>query len=215
MTVPAVIVTPLTPTAAGTRRPSPAALRASAEIHRLTTALAAGDEEAFRQFHAAYFDRLLRYLFVVTRGDELAAHDAVQETFIRVARHARGFDSEEKFWSWLTVLARSAATDGGRKRRSYWQMLTRYALSWLPLPSSTPDAEATDERLHTLLLEELNALCAEDRALVEGKYLEGISVRELAARLHLTERAAESRLARLRRQLREQLFQKLKNEEAP
>jgi RNA polymerase sigma-70 factor (ECF subfamily) len=176
--------------------------------------LAQGDEEAFREFHAAYFDRLLRYLFVVARGDEEAARDALQETFTRVARHARPFDAEEKFWSWLTVLARSAATDGGRKRRSYWRLLTNYALSWMPSQTAENETEEADEHLQTLLLEGLGELRGEDRALIEGKYLRGASVRELAAQSNLTEKAVESRLARARRQLRKQLFQRLKNEEA-
>jgi RNA polymerase sigma-70 factor (ECF subfamily) len=204
-------VTPLTPLAAASRMESPASQ--GTDISRLTTALAVGDEEAFREFHGAYFDRLLRYLIVVTRGDEEAARDALQETFTRIVRHARRFDSEETFWSWLTVLARSAATDGGRKRRSYWRLLTSYAFSWMNSSAATESVDA-DERLHFLLVEGLGELRTEDRALIEGKYLRGASVRELAAETNLTEKAVESRLSRLRRQLREHLLERLKNEEA-
>ena len=191
-------MTPLTPTLSTTRMESPAAAHPGAEIFRLTAALAAGDESAFREFHAAYFDRLLRYLIVVTRGDEQAARDALQETFTRVARHARRFDAEEKFWSWLTVLARSAAADGGRKRRSYWRLLTSYAQSWMPSAQPETETDEADERLQSLLLEGLNELRAEDRALIESKYLHGASVRELAAQTNLTEKAVESRLSRAR-----------------
>ena len=205
---------PLTPTLADTRMESSAAPNQGAEICRLTAALAAGDEEAFREFHTAYFDRLLRYLIVVTRGDEQAARDALQETFTRVVHHARRFDGEEKFWSWLTVLARSAAADGGRRRRSYWRLLTSYALSWMPSARPETETDAADERLQSLLLEGLNELRAEDRALIEGKYIHGASVRELAAQLKLTEKAVESRLSRARYRLREKLLERLKNEEA-
>lgn len=191
-----------------------AATNPGAEVRRLTAALAAGDEEAFREFHAAYFDRLFRYLIVVTRGDEEAARDALQETFTRVVRYARRFDCEEKFWSWLTVLARSAAADGGRKRRSYWRLLTSYAFAWMIFQPAQAEGDDADDHLHTLLLEELKDLSAEDRALVEGKYLRGASVRELAVQSKLTEKAVESRLSRARRQLRENLFERLKNEEA-
>ena len=209
----AILVRPLTSTGGGTRRQSGA--ESGIEILRLTAALAAGNEEAFREFHAAYFDRLRRYLLVVTRGDEQAAHDALQETFIRVARHARGFDTEEKFWSWLTVLARSAAADGGRKRRSYWRLLTRYALGWLPSSCSLPEAEDAEERLYAGLFEEMKGLPDEDRALLDSKYLHGATVRELAVEMGVSERVIESRLARLRQRLRDQLLQRLKNEDAP
>src|SRR6185295_9795485 len=101
-------------------------------ITALTTRMAARDEEAFREFHSLYFDRLLRYHIIIARGDEHTAHEALQETLLRVVRHARRFDDEEAFWCWLTVLARSAASDGGRKRNRYWQLLANYARSLLP-----------------------------------------------------------------------------------
>lgn len=214
MTVPAAIVMPLTPTAAGLRTEKSAVSDPGEEVRRLTTALAAGDEEAFREFHAAYCDRLFRYLIVVTRGDEEAARDALQETFTRLVRYARRFDCEEKFWSWLTVLARSAAADGRRKRRSYWRLLTNYAFAWMLAQPAQAAGDDADDHLRTLLLEELNNLSAEDRALVEGKYLYGATVRELAVQSRLTEKAVESRLSRARRQLRENLFERLKHEEA-
>ena len=60
-------------------------------IAALTRRLATGDEAAFREFHGRYFDRLYRFLLVVTRGQEHAAQDALQETMLRVARYAREF----------------------------------------------------------------------------------------------------------------------------
>src|SRR5712671_2079636 len=101
----AAIVTPLTSSAARVHMDKRAASGGDESILELTRRLARGDEEAFRKFHDAYFDRLLRYLFVITKGDQEAAREALQETMTRVVRYARPFDSEEVFWSWLTVLA--------------------------------------------------------------------------------------------------------------
>src|SRR5438034_3100709 len=123
----AVNATPLASSAVAAGMDKPAGKADEKEIRELTSGLAVGDEEAFREFHAAYFGRLLRYLFVVTHGDEQAAHDALQETMTRVVRYARRFDSEEAFWSWLTVLARSAVSDAGRKRSRYWRLIKDYA----------------------------------------------------------------------------------------
>ena len=52
---------------------------------------------AYRTFHNAYFDRLLRYLLVGGGGDEEAAREALQLTLVRVVRHVKVFDAEEKF----------------------------------------------------------------------------------------------------------------------
>ena len=179
---------------------------------RLTSALVVGDEEAFRELHARYFDRLLRYLFVVTRGDEQAARDALQETFTRVVRHIRRFESEEALWSWLTIIARSAAIDAGRKRARYWRMLAHCAFFWRVADQKSPDIHATVD-LDALLDVAMQSLEATDRALIEQKYFQSNSVRELAVRFQMTEKAVESRLARVRRQLREKLSKLLRDEE--
>jgi RNA polymerase sigma-70 factor (ECF subfamily) len=208
----AAIVMPRTSTDADSV--ASAATSAQADIGTLTERLAAGNEDAFRQFHAVFFDRLMRYLIVVTRGNEDAARDALQETFMRVVRHARRFDSEETFWSWLTVLARCAALDDGRKRQRYWQTLRNYA-RLIFNSNAVPDPnDNCEEHLLALALEGVNDLSAGDRELVEGKYLRNASVRELAVAARLTEKAVESRLGRARRLLRERVLKGLKNEEA-
>ena len=174
--------------------------------------MAKGDEDAFRQFHEAYFHRLLRYLFVVTRGDEDAARDALQDTFTRVARHIRPFEHEDALWSWLTLIARSAATDGGRKKHRYWNLLSRFALFRKAEPQ--PEEPAEEARMERVLAESMKALPSLECSLIEEKYLRGASIRELASQLQLSEKAVESRLARARRQLRTELIRRLKHEDS-
>lgn len=180
----------------------------------LTAGLAVHNEEAFRQFHAAYFDRLLRYQLVLAQGDEEAARDALQETLLRVVRHARRFDDEQVFWSWLTVLARSAAADAGRKRQRYWRLLVGYAQSLVPSAPARHAPADGRERLDELLDQSLGELESVERALVEGKYFRRSSHRELAAQTGLTERAVESRLARARHALRQGILKRLRHEDA-
>jgi RNA polymerase sigma-70 factor (ECF subfamily) len=187
----------------------PAPLSATAT---LTLGLAGQDEAAFRQFHAEYFDRLFRYHLVVARGDEQSARDALQETFTRVARHAKRFDDAHVFWCWLTVLAQSAAVDAGRRRQRYWALLRNYALGWLrPAPEPAPER---DGELHEHLDRALATLCPTDRELLKAKYFAGASIRELAHRSGCTEKALESRLLRLRRQLRETILRFLNHEKS-
>lgn len=186
--------------------------RGISNITKLTKGLGAGNEAAFRQFHALYFDRLLRYLLVITRGDEDAARDALQETFLRVARHARRFDDEDAFWKWLTVLARSAAVDGGRKQWRYWRLLANYARSWLAPGASHHPAEDAERSLEPLLEQGLSRLDERDRELIEEKYFQGASVKELSRRTGLSEKAVESRLLRARHRLREDMIKQMQNE---
>lgn len=176
-------------------------------IAGLTRRLATGDEQAFRQFHAQYFDRLYVFMLAITRGSELEAQEALQETLLRVARYVRLFENEDTFWCWLKAVARSAAQDGGRKRRRYLSVLERFTA--FRNNGATQDAgpESLFPELLTECLGELEPL---DRRLIEGKYLTGSTVKELAAHEGLTEKAVESRLTRLRRLLRERVLARLR-----
>ncbi|MFP6855672.1 MAG: sigma factor [Roseibacillus sp.] len=52
-------------------------------------------------------------------GEPSHLDDLLQETLLRAVRYMRVFHDEAALWSWLTVLARSAVADHGR-RRSRW-----------------------------------------------------------------------------------------------
>jgi RNA polymerase sigma-70 factor, ECF subfamily len=177
------------------------------QIALLTRRLAAGDEEAFRQFHEQYFDRLYRFLLLVNRGDEQQTQEALQETLLRLLRYARPFDNEEIFWSWLKAVARSAARDLGRKNRRYFALLRVFALG---AQAKSGVEDNSESRLGAILEETLGELDAADCQLVKNKYLDGHTVKDLSAFSGDTEKAVESRLLRLRRRLRERILEKLK-----
>jgi RNA polymerase sigma-70 factor (ECF subfamily) len=170
-----------------------------------------GDEEAYRTFYGAYYDRLWRYSLVVAAGDEEAAREALQSALVRVVRHIKVFSDEQVLWSWLTVLARTALSDHNRKRRRYLAFLDRFS-SQARATQIEPEGADVDARLLGLLESNLATLEAEDKQLVEWKYLEQRSVREIAADLDSSEKAVESRLGRVRRKLKESLLKSLKNE---
>jgi RNA polymerase sigma-70 factor (ECF subfamily) len=173
-------------------------------IASLTRRLAAGQDEAFRQFQTLYFDRLYRFLLVVARGDETQAREALQETLMRMARHARPFEGEDAFWNWLKAIGRNAVRDAARSQRRYLSLLERFT-SQSEAPPIRPD-----DALAAALEESVGELEPADRLLIEGKYLEGQTVKELSAQAGLSEKTVESRLLRLRRQLRECILKKLK-----
>jgi len=170
-----------------------------------------GEEAAYAQFHELYFDRLWRYLIVVTRGDEDTSRDVLQLALSRVVRYIKVFESETEFWNWLAVLARTAFLDETRKRRRYLAFLDRFTrhVEVEEMPCLRPQAE---ELLGSLLLQHLSRLSPEDRRLLEAKYFECQPVRDIAQRLHTTEKSIESRLSRVRRKLKDAILADLKRE---
>jgi RNA polymerase sigma-70 factor (ECF subfamily) len=183
------------------------ALADSTSIAGLTARLAKGDEAAFREFHAQYFDRLHQFLIVVCRGNDDEAKEALQATLLRVVRYIRKFDSEEVFWCWLKALAGSAARDAGRKQQRYSALMRSFSaeLSDCQSSASPPD----ENTLAEILQEKLERIDPIDRGILEGKYVEGFTVKQLSAELRMTEKAVESRLARARKQVRVQMLKKL------
>ena len=130
------------------------------DIAALTGRMTAGDEDAYRMFHELYFQRLLRYLLIVTGGREEAAREALQLALLRVVRHIRRFDAEAVFWSWLTVLARSALVDEERKRHRYLAFLDRFFRREQIEAATNVEA---DGRLQELLTANLDTLPWEER----------------------------------------------------
>jgi RNA polymerase sigma factor (sigma-70 family) len=197
---------------------TPATSRVAAEgsvqdgtLAALTARMARQDETAFSEFLAAYRDRLFRYVIVLTRGNEEAAQEALQQTLLRVVRHIRRFDDETVFWSWLTRLARSAVKDDARKRNRYFAFLSRFfSRPETQAPAANDDAEnpALLERLESLLPH----LPPADAELIRHKYFLGLTSREIATQFETTEKAIESRLVRIRRQLRESILKEVRHE---
>lgn len=173
--------------------------------------MAKGDESAYRTFYDGYFHRLSRYLLVVTAGDEEAAREALQAALVRVVRHIKPFPDEAVFWSWLTVLARSALSDQTRKRRRYLAFLDRFTQHARVQQAVSDDHEA-DARLLAFLERGTAALPDEERDLLQRKYFTRRSVREIAAELQTSEKAVESRLVRIRRKLRATVLTELRHE---
>jgi RNA polymerase sigma-70 factor (ECF subfamily) len=186
--------------------------RAVPDAAALTRAMARGDEAAYRIFYEAYFDRLLRYLLVVTGGNEQAAREALQAALVRVVRYMKPFESEEKFWSWLTVLARSALADESKKQRRWFAFLEKFSRHAETESVAANNGEA-DEKLRELLAQTVSALPADERELISQKYFLRRSVREIAGAQQTTEKAVESKLSRVRRKLKDGIFAGLKNEQ--
>ena len=180
-------------------------------LRELTSGLARGDDTAWTQFHRDYGPGIFRQLLAETRGDHDLASEALQQTYLRVARHARPCDSAPMFAGWLRLVARSALNDCRRRRRTFWELLRNKDAA--PEEFSDSSHSANEDALASALDAALAQLTDSDRSLLEGKYFSDTDVRTLAAQLDLTPKAVESRLTRARAELRRLLLTALKRHE--
>jgi len=180
----------------------------SLDIPGLTRRMAGGDEMAWRIFYNAYFDRLWRYLLVVSSGREDAAREALQSTLVRVARHIKMFPDENAFWSWLTVLARTAFADESKKQRRYLSFLDRFTGHSDIQRDGEADLQVGDQ-LKNRLERHVALLPPDERTIVEQKYFAHRSVCEIAEELQTTEKTIESKLSRIRKKLKDAMLAEL------
>jgi RNA polymerase sigma factor (sigma-70 family) len=172
-----------------------------ADTPRLTAALGRGDEEAFRFLHTQWNARLMRYCFALTAGEEALAHELAQGVYLRILRHIGSLPDEGALWGWITCAARSAVRDLSRVGGRYRRALARFG-DWLydRMPRQVEEDPLMDA-LEVVLAE----LAPDDRALIEARYFERVTLEQIGERLSASTRAIEGRLARLRTHLRERI----------
>ena len=77
---------------------------------------AAGDQSAAERLYGAYASRIYG-LGLVMLGNEAAAEDLVQDTFVKVWRNAQRYDpARGSLDTWVLLMARNLAIDALRRR---------------------------------------------------------------------------------------------------
>jgi RNA polymerase sigma-70 factor (ECF subfamily) len=166
------------------------------EACRIAAGVARGEDGAFRELYDRYQNRLLRLALVLSRGDEALAHETVQSVFLTAASKLRRVESEAHLWNWLGRVARQQIGKAWRQRGR-----DSAVVSVAELPE-WPAAGESDSELEEKLDAALLAAGAEDRQLIEWFYFDGLSHKEIAARLRATSKAVSSRLERARARLK-------------
>jgi RNA polymerase sigma-70 factor (ECF subfamily) len=177
------------------------------DIRALTVAIRRGDAAAFARFHDLYSFRLYRFVLVLARGDENTAREVCQAALTKLAKRFEVFDEEPMLWAWLCALAKNTFIDHYRaqRRRDRFVPLEE-------IPASTVGGENATGQLSEILAEALAALQPDERELMQAAYIDRRPLQELADNLGLTYKAVESRLARLRQKLKQQLLRDLRHE---
>jgi RNA polymerase sigma-70 factor (ECF subfamily) len=168
----------------------------------LMALVAAGDNAAFRRLMARHMGRAIRVAETVVRGSA-EADDIAQEAFIRIWRNASAFDpAVARFTTWMHRIVVNLSID--RKRRN--------GGGNAPVPEDLPDAR--DSALDDLLAAEqqaavqcaLGALPDRQRAAIALFHFEGLSGRDSALAMNLSESAFESLLTRARSALKQRVL---------
>lgn len=151
-------------------------------------------EEGVREAYAAHGPELFRFA-LRGLGDQGAAQDAVQETFLRAWRARDGYDPQVAgLRAWLFGIARNVVIDVHRSRgaRPWLQGLADHETLERSAPSSPDEWEAL---MHRWLVEEaLRRLGDDHRHALTETYLKDRPYPVVAAELGIPESTLRSRV---------------------
>ena len=176
----------------------------------LATRMLRGQQAAFDEFFQAYFPRLYRFALARIGDDEQALKDIVQRTLCRAVRKIELYRGESSLYTWLCRLCLNEISD--HLKRSQRQAARDVAFDEVEMQAvlealdaaSTSAAEGEVQRMQLVRLIQtiLDHLPVRQGNVLEWKYVQGMTVDEIAARLGVSSQAAQSLLARARQAFR-------------
>jgi RNA polymerase sigma-70 factor, ECF subfamily len=164
------------------------------------------DTEAFRILFEQYQPLLFRHVFFQTREAD-AAHDIVQETFIRVWDHRRSLDPLLSFPAYILRISGNLVLDEYRRRKR------REKLDPEIFPHGKTEEDDPLKALEGTLLEEelaivIGRLPDRCRAVFLLSRIEGKSNREIALMLGISVRTVEHQINHALKAIRKRLAAK-------
>lgn len=171
----------------------------------LSRRILSGDEEAAAAFFREHLDALYEFVHYRVGGDRAAAEDVVQDTMLVALERLTAFDGRSSLHTWLCGIAKNKIRSARRARRtvSMEDLLERAdpeidallaAIEREPLPDWVLERQETQD----LVGATLSSLSPEHRRALVDKYIDGLSVPEMASREGKGTKATESTLHRAR-----------------
>ncbi len=172
----------------------------------LVRRLLAGDEQAFDRLFDDYFNAVFRFALTRLDFDETLAQEMVQATVLKAIEKLDTYRGEAAFFSWLCSICRFEITAHFRRENRTPTMVelventpeTRTLLDMLAEGTTGPEDTLRRKELVRLVHLTLDHLPPRYGRALEWKYFEGLSVKDIAERLEVSPKAAESVMTRAR-----------------
>jgi RNA polymerase sigma-70 factor (ECF subfamily) len=178
----------------------------------LLEALKAGDRAEFARLVETYSPHIYRLALKMLLNPQ-DAEDILQETFIKAFRYLKGFDGRSSISTWLYRIATNEALMFLRRKHPELVSIDEPVeteegerepleiVDWCCLP----EEELTSAEGRAYLDKAMTSLPYNLRVVFLLREIEGLSTKEVAEVLNLSETAVKTRLSRARLHLREDL----------
>ncbi len=178
------------------------------EDKKLVKQLLAGNERAFDQFFTENFARLYRFALTRLSDDPDAAREVAQTSLTRAIRKLHTYRAESALFTWLCAICRNETSDWLARQGRYRQHIVltedfpevQAAVDSIQSPEQmSPERHYRRVELLRLIEVALDRLPPRYGDVLEWKYIEGHSIKEISARLSISTEATQSLLARAKR----------------
>lgn len=171
----------------------------------------AGDPRAFRSLLDELGPPLVSFVSFLLNGDRDAAHDVVQDVFVRAWKALGSLENVDHLRNWCFRVARCKTASLARRQGSRWRRLREVcSLGDPPLLARAQAAhnEAVAEQpvLHRTLRRAVDLLPRVYLAPIQLHYMQGLDTAETARLLGLTVTTTKMRLRRARLHLKRVLL---------
>jgi len=172
-----------------------------------------GDQQAFDEFFESRYPGLYRFALARLDGDDASARDVAQTTVVKAMTHLATYRGEASLSAWLFTICRHEISAFYRRRKRAPVPVELVeddpeigaALDSLPAGLESPDEALRRKEVVRLVHSVLDRLPSRYGDILEWKYLQGLSVKDIASRLEVGPKAAESLLTRARQAFRDAL----------
>lgn len=178
----------------------------------LASRMLSGDKRAFDEFFHGYFDRLYRFALIRVDHDSGAAEDVVQQTLCKAIDKISQYRGESPLFTWLCRICRNTIVDAYRAADTPKGQTVpfedsdeiRLALESLSaIDTDDPQQNLVNQQITRLVRVVLDYLPRHYGQVLEWKYIEGRTVKDIAGYLGVAPKAAESVLTRARNAFKE------------
>jgi len=180
------------------------------EDRALVQRLLAGEAEAFEQLFEESYDGLYRFTLTRVGHDELLAEELTQAAFVQALEKLDTYRGEAALFSWLCTFCRYEASAHFRRQHRIPVSVdgpeedgeVRAVLDAMAAGVAGPDDSLQSKQAVAWVHEALDALRPKYRQVLAWKYFDDLPVSEIAERLDMSPKAAESLLTRSREAFR-------------
>ena len=164
---------------------------------QLVEKILAGDDRAISLFYRRYRKKLL--VFIERKVRQGPAEEITQDVFVSALESLPIYKGKSSLYSWLLGIARHEIADFYRKKKIKEIVFSRLPfLEKLVSKALSPEIAYEEKELKEKIKRSFVGVSEGYRQILRLKYCEGYSVADLAKKLGVTYKSAESKLFRAR-----------------